>query len=548
MEHRRPAALQRLLPAPALRRHDDRAVGGLLVAVAAGRGARRGAGRRHLQPGPRRSRPRNGPSSSWPPSCWCSSRRACTSAVDHPFDVLAGLALGIAIPLAAFRLFTPNDVVPVAYRQGKTAHLDVTGRRGEAIRQAVHDQLGLTVTDVKPVGLEGSGGSTPLRLRVEGDPAHDLPVRQALRHEPRPGRPLVQARPPASSTGGSRTRPGSRTSAGSSSTRTTRCGCCATPASPPPTPYGIVEMTPEREYILVTSFIDGASEIGDAEVDDSGHRRGARAHPPPVGRGPGPPRHQARQPAGPRRRGVPDRRVLRPGAPVAVAPGRRPREHDAGPRPSAPTPSGCTAGRCGYFTADDIAEAFAATRGVASPTQLRAMMKQDGRDLIGEFRRLAPERPPHRAAALELPSRGPGGRRRGRPGRWRPSRRSGCSSPAHDLRSAASPDCGTGRMMVLMAQAVPSATEVPCVARCRPAGSWAGCTSSATRRAFWLDSDLGGDRAVERHPRAAGASATSTGATPVASDEIGTERFERPERLHPELRTRRATTCSPGAA
>jgi len=49
--------------------------------------------------------------------------------VDHPFDVLAGLALGIAIPLAGFRLFTPNDVVPVAYRQGKTAHLDVTGRR-----------------------------------------------------------------------------------------------------------------------------------------------------------------------------------------------------------------------------------------------------------------------------------------------------------------------------------------------------------------------------------------------------------------------------------
>ena len=48
-----------------------------------------------------------------------------------------------------------------------------TGRRGEAIRQAVHDQLGITVIDVKPVGLEGSGGSTPLRLRVEGDPAHD---------------------------------------------------------------------------------------------------------------------------------------------------------------------------------------------------------------------------------------------------------------------------------------------------------------------------------------------------------------------------------------
>src|SRR3712207_6474933 len=46
------------------------------------------------------------------------------------------------------------------------------------------------------------------------------------------------------------------------------------------------------------------------------------------------------------------------------------------------------------FTPDEIAEAFAATRGVASPTQLRSMMKEDGRDLIAEFRRLAPPRDP----------------------------------------------------------------------------------------------------------------------------------------------------------
>ena len=60
-----------------------------------------------------------------------------------------------------------------------------------------------------------------------------------------------------------------------------------------------------------------------------------------------------------------------------------------------------------YFTPDEIGEAFAATRGVASPTQLRSMMKEDGRDLIAEFQALAPtaradrdpavERPPHRA-------------------------------------------------------------------------------------------------------------------------------------------------------
>jgi hypothetical protein len=48
----------------------------------------------------------------------------------------------------------------------------------------------------------------------------------------------------------------------------------------------------------------------------------------------------------------------------------------------------------GYFTEDEIAEAFAAARGVASPTQLRGALKQDGRDLVAEFRALAPARRP----------------------------------------------------------------------------------------------------------------------------------------------------------
>jgi hypothetical protein len=47
-----------------------------------------------------------------------------------------------------------------------------------------------------------------------------------------------------------------------------------------------------------------------------------------------------------------------------------------------------------YFTEEEIAEAFAATRGVASPTQLRTALKGDGRDLVAEFRALAPDRPP----------------------------------------------------------------------------------------------------------------------------------------------------------
>ena len=44
------------------------------------------------------------------------------------------------------------------------------------------------------------------------------------------------------------------------------------------------------------------------------------------------------------------------------------------------------------FSPDDIAEGFAATHGITVPTQLRQKMKEDGRDLIAEFRALAPDR------------------------------------------------------------------------------------------------------------------------------------------------------------
>ena len=50
--------------------------------------------------------------------------------VDTPVDVLVGAAIGVTIPLLAFRWFTPNDVFPVSYRRGRSAHLDVGGARG----------------------------------------------------------------------------------------------------------------------------------------------------------------------------------------------------------------------------------------------------------------------------------------------------------------------------------------------------------------------------------------------------------------------------------
>jgi membrane-associated phospholipid phosphatase len=90
--------------------------------------------------------------------------------VDHPSDVVLAALLGVAVPMILFRAFAPADVYPVAYGpRGKAAHLDVTGARGAAIERAMVEQLGLTVLEAKPVGLEGSGGSTPLKL-LQGRP------------------------------------------------------------------------------------------------------------------------------------------------------------------------------------------------------------------------------------------------------------------------------------------------------------------------------------------------------------------------------------------
>jgi hypothetical protein len=46
------------------------------------------------------------------------------------------------------------------------------------------------------------------------------------------------------------------------------------------------------------------------------------------------------------------------------------------------------------FAADDVAEAFAACRSITVPSQLRSLIRADGRDLTGRFRQLAPARLP----------------------------------------------------------------------------------------------------------------------------------------------------------
>ena len=196
----------------------------------------------------------------------CSSLARLYLAVDHPFDQFLAIALAVGVMVNAFRFFTPNEVFPVAYGTGKSAHLDVTGLRGEAIRHAVQDQLGLTVVDIKPVGLAGSGGSTPLRLRVAGDPDTYLFGKlYAMNHVRadrwyKMGRTILYGRLEDEAPFQNVRR---LVQYEDYTLRLMRDSGIPTAA-----PGGIVELTPEREYLLLTEFFDGAEEIGEAEVDD----------------------------------------------------------------------------------------------------------------------------------------------------------------------------------------------------------------------------------------------------------------------------------------
>jgi len=46
-----------------------------------------------------------------------------------------------------------------------------------------------------------------------------------------------------------------------------------------------------------------------------------------------------------------------------------------------------------HFSVEEVSEAFAATRGLAMPSQLRQMLRAQGRDLHAQFLQLLPEPP-----------------------------------------------------------------------------------------------------------------------------------------------------------
>ena len=312
-------------------------------------------------------------------------------AVDNPSDAVAGAVIGVVVPLVAFRLLTPNESFPVTYRRGRTAHLDVGGRRGAAIERALQEQLGLTVLEVKPFGLEGSGGSTPLRIKVAGDPDTflfgKLYASSHLRADRwyKMGRTLLYGRLEDEGSFGTVRR------LVQYEDYVLRVMQAVGVASAEP--YGFVEITPEREYLLVTEFFSGAHELGAVDVDEKIIDEALRAV-------------RLLWDSGVAHRDIkPSNVLVRDGKVLLI---------DVAFAELRPSPWRQAVELANMmltlalrsdaelvyqralllFTPDEIAEAFAATRGMTSPSQLRTMLKGDTRDLLTAFRKLAPSRPP----------------------------------------------------------------------------------------------------------------------------------------------------------
>ena len=144
-------------------------------------------------------------------------------AVDHPTDIAGRRRPRRGVPLAGWRLLVPNDVFPVTYRRGRTAHLDVTGHRGEAISRALQDQLGRGADGGQAVRAGGFG-----RLDAAADRrSRATRTRTCSASSTRPptcARTAGTSWAARCSTAGWRTRSRSTPCAGWSSTRTTCCG------------------------------------------------------------------------------------------------------------------------------------------------------------------------------------------------------------------------------------------------------------------------------------------------------------------------------------
>jgi len=311
-------------------------------------------------------------------------------ATDYPVAALYGWVLGTIVAQVTFRWFVPEDVFPVRYGSGgKAAHLDLGGERRDAVVHAMHDQLGLTVTDVEPFGLEGSGGSSPLRMTLE-DGSRVFGKIYATSHARadrwyRVFRTILYGQLEDETPMGSVRR--LVTYEHYALLFLERAGVRVARV------HGVVELSPNREYLIVTEFFEGAENLGDSDIDDTVIDEGLTL---------------VRQlwDAGVAHRDIkPANLLVRAGhlqlvdvSALEVRPSPWRQAVDLANMMMTlalrTDPDRVYERALATFTEDEIAEGFASTVGLTIPTELKAKMKADGRPLLTRFRELAPRHEP----------------------------------------------------------------------------------------------------------------------------------------------------------
>jgi hypothetical protein len=309
-------------------------------------------------------------------------------AADHLSGMLYAVLLAPCVVAVAFRWLVPEEGFPISYRRrGSAAHLDLGGERCAAIVRAMADQLGLTVTEVKEFGLEGSGGSSPLRMTLQ-DGSRVFGKIYSTSHERadrwyRFGRTILYGQLEDETPIGSVRRLAAYEDyalrlLADHGVRVART-------------YGLVELTPNQEYMLVTEFFGNARNLGDSQIDDV-----------VIDEGLGMVRtfwdigvaHRDIKPANLMVRDGHLQLVDVSGLEVRPSPWRQAVDLSNMLLTLAlrTDPERVYARATRVFTPGEIAEACASAVGLTIPTELQAKMKADGRPLLDRFRQLAPPR------------------------------------------------------------------------------------------------------------------------------------------------------------